>query len=199
MTVKRFDNSYFDKWYRHPDHRVGTNADLLRLVRFAVAATEYAIARPIRSVLDVGAGEGRWQPVLHRLRPGARYVGVDPSEYAVKRFGRRRNIVHGTFDDLPTLFPGRTFDLVVSCSVLNYLPHAEMKRAIRRIAERTGGVAYLEIFASEDEVEGDTSNWHAESRADYRRIIRAAGLMPCGLHCYIPIDNASTVVALEHA
>lgn len=196
---KRFDGGYFDKWYRHPEHRIGTTTDLKRLVNFAVSAAEYVLAHPVRSVLDVGAGEGRWQPVLRRVRPSAAYQGVDPSEYAVRRFGRRRNIVHGTLDDLPRLFPERRFDLVVSCSVINYLPRDVMIRAIRRIAERTAGLAYLEIFAAEDEVEGDTEGWHAETRASYRRIIRDAGLIPCGLHCYIPSANASTLVELERA
>lgn len=196
---KRFDSGYFDKWYRHPVHRIGTTTDLKRLVNFAVASTEYVLAHPVRTVLDVGAGEGRWQPVLRRLRPSARYHGVDPSEYAVRRFGKRRNIVQGTLDDLPLLFPDRRFDLVVSCSVINYLPRDVMIRAIRHIAERTAGLAYLEIFTSDDDVEGDTNGWHAESRASYRRIIRDAGLIPCGLHCYIPADNASTLVELERA
>lgn len=196
---KRFDAGYFDKWYRHPRHRVGTTADLRRMVSFAVTAAEYVLAHPVRSVLDVGAGEARWQPVLGTIRPSARYQGVDPSEYAVRRYGRRRNIVHGTTDDLPTLFPDRGFDLVVCCSVINYLPRDVMIRAIRNIAARTSGLAYLEIFASEDDVEGDTEGWHSESRASYLRIIRDAGLIPCGLHCYIPSDNASTLVGLERA
>jgi SAM-dependent methyltransferase len=199
MSHKRFDNSYFDKWYRHPDHRIGTATDLARIVRFAVAATEYVIARPIRTVLDVGAGEGRWYPVIRKLRPAARYHGVDPSDYVTKRFGKRRNIVQGTLDDLPMLFLRRQFDLVVSCSVINYLPRESMIRAIHRIAERTSGMAYLEIFASEDEVEGDTIDWHTESRATYLRIIARAGLIPCGLHCYIPAANASSLVGLELA
>ncbi|MFI5238745.1 MAG: class I SAM-dependent DNA methyltransferase [Gemmatimonadales bacterium] len=197
MTHKRFDNSYFDKWYRHPDHRIGTATDLVRMVRFAVFAAEYVLARPIRTVLDAGAGEGRWQPVIQKLRPSARYHGVDSSEYVVRRFGKRRNIVQGTLDDLPALFPKRRFDLVVSCSVINYLPRDTMVRAINCIAARTRGLAYLEIFASEDEVEGDTGDWHAESRATYLRIIRKAGLIPCGLHCYIPAENASSLVGLE--
>jgi SAM-dependent methyltransferase len=197
MKQKLFDNKYFDKWYRHPDHRIGTQADLSRLVRFAVSAAEYVLARPVRSVLDVGAGEGRWQPVLHKLRPAATYVGVDPSDYVVRRYGRRRNIVRGTLDDLPRLFPDRRFDLVVSCSVINYLPRDAMIRGIRAISQRTGGLAYLEIFTSEDSVEGDTNGWHAEPRDAYRRTIRAAGLIPCGLHCYVPADHASSLVGLE--
>jgi SAM-dependent methyltransferase len=199
MQGKRFDAGYFDKWYRHPDHRVGTAADLARLVRFAVMSAEYVLARPIRSVLDVGAGEGRWQPLLRKLRPTARYYGVDPSEYVVRRYGKRRNIVLGTLDDITGIFPDRQFDLVVSCSVINYLPRDTMIRGIRNIAQLTGGLAYLEIFTSEDDVEGDTNGWHSESRAAYRRITQSAGLIPCGLHCYIPDANASTVVGLERA
>ena len=199
MTDKRFDGGYFDKWYRHPKYRVGTTADLARMVRFAVTAAEYVLARPVRSVLDVGAGEGRWQPVLQKLRPRARYYGVDPSDYAVRRFGRRRNIVRGTLDDLADLFPGRRFDLVVSCSVFNYLDRDTMARGLRSVAARTGGMAYLEIFTSEDDVEGDTIGWHAESRDTYRRTMQGAGLIPCGLHCYIPADHASSLVALERA
>jgi SAM-dependent methyltransferase len=197
--IKRFDKGYFEKWYRHPDHRIGTATDLARLVRFAVAATEYVLARPVRSVLDVGAGEGRWQPILRKLRPSAKYLGVDRSDYVVERYGRRRNIVQGSVDGLTDLFPGRRFDLVVSCSVINYLPRDAMIRAIRSMAACTGGLAYLEIFTAEDDVEGDTQGWYAESRAGYRRVIRNAGLIPCGLHCYIPAENASTVVGLERA
>lgn len=196
---KLFDRRYFEKWYRHPDHRIGTTTDLTRLVRFAVAATEYALARPLRSVLDVGAGEGRWQPILRKLRPAARYLGVDPSDYVVKRYGKRRNIIRGSVDELPDLLPGRSFDLVVSCSVINYLPRDEMVRAIRNMAACTAGLAYLEIFTSEDDVEGDTGGWHAEPRSVYRRTIRDAGLIPCGLHCYIPAANSSTLVSLERA
>jgi SAM-dependent methyltransferase len=199
VQVKRFDNAYFDKWYRHPKHRVGTRADLTRMVRFAVTAAEYVLARPVRSVLDVGAGEGRWQPILRSLRPSATYQGVDPSEYVVRRYGRRRNIVRGTLDDLETLFPRRRFDLVVSCSVFNYLDRETMTRGLRSLAARTGGLAYVEIFTADDNVEGDTAGWHAEPRDVYRRTVRLAGLIPCGLHCYIPADHRSSLVELELA
>ncbi len=199
MQHERFDGDYFDKWYRHPNHKVGTQADLGRLVRFAVAATEYILAHPVRSVLDVGAGEGRWRPLLRELRPRAVYQGMDPSEYVARRFGKRRNIVRGTIDDLPALFPSRTFDLVVCCSVINYLPHEQMVRGVRNIARHTGGMAYLEIFTSDDDVEGDTNGWHSETRSSYRRIIRGAGLVPCGLHCYVPDMSVPSLVGLERA
>lgn len=195
---KYFDERYFDRWYRDPAHRIGTAADLERLVHFAVATTEYVLARPIRSVLDVGAGEGRWAPLVRRMRPRATYFGVDPSDYAVARYGHRRNIVRGSLDDLDALFGDRTFDLVVCCSVLNYLPRAQMRRGLMQIARHTGAVAYLEIYASSDDVVGDTAGWHSESTT-YRRIAREVGLIPCGLHCYVPDTMRDHLVALERA
>jgi ubiquinone/menaquinone biosynthesis C-methylase UbiE len=195
--MKQFDRAYFDKWYRHPKHKVGTAADLRRQVSMAIAATEYMLARPITSVLDVGAGEARWQPIVHELRPKARYIGVDPSEYSVRRYGRRRNLVLGGFDDLDTLFNDDRFDLVVCCSVLNYLPKADAARAFSALARHTGGVAFLEIFATSDDVYGDTSQWYTESAPEYRRMLHKAGFTPCGMHCYVTDALATPTAALE--
>jgi len=93
-----FDQAYFDHWYR--DQGFGSPTRVARKVSYAVAAAEYLLDRPIRSVLDVGCGEASWQPVLRRLRPRLRYVGVDPSRYAVERFGARRGVRLGTLGDL---------------------------------------------------------------------------------------------------
>lgn len=195
--MKRFDRSYFDKWYRSSTHKIGTRADLARQVHLAVSAAEYMLTRPIRSVLDVGAGEGRWQPLVRELRPSAKYVGVDPSEYAIKRFGKRRNLYLGTIDDLETLFPDQTFDLVVCCSVLNYLPREQFIHALHQLAQRTHGVAFLEIFSKEDEVEGDTNEWYTETAAENRRLLKRAGFIPCGMHCYITKQSEIVTAALE--
>jgi SAM-dependent methyltransferase len=62
----------------------------------AVSIAEFLINRPIRSVLDVGCGEAPWFPILRRMRPDARYVGIDSSEYVVERYGATRNIRFGT-------------------------------------------------------------------------------------------------------
>ena len=82
--TKQYDRAYFDRWYR--EQGFGSRAVVERKVQYALAATEYLIGRRVRRVLDVGCGEGAWQPVLRRLRPAATYVGVDPSEYAIDRF-----------------------------------------------------------------------------------------------------------------
>ena len=139
ITPKRtFDRAYFDRWYRHPVCRVKSGAELEREVEFVLGATEYLLGRPVRSVLDVGCGEGNWYPPLTARRPRLHYTGVDPSEYAVRRWGKRRNIHHGSVDHIGV---DGQFDLVVCCGVLNYLAADTLTKGLAEIAERVGGVA----------------------------------------------------------
>lgn len=203
MTLVRsathYDRAYFDKWYRHPRHRVKSAVYLARQVAFVVSAAEYLLERRVRSVLDVGAGEGHWRPVLRRMRPGLRYYGVDPSEYAVRRFGRRRNIQLGSLGDLARLRLPSAFDLIVCCGVLNYVADAELPAGLRALAQLARGPIYLEIFAREDSVEGDFKNRAAKSAAWYRRKLRSAGLVACGLNFYVPESLRHLTAALERA
>src|SRR6476659_10115807 len=93
--TKHYDRDYFERWYRDPALKreaIGGAARLARKVALAVATAEYWLERPLRSVLDVGCGEGAWQPAVRKLRPKASYIGFDSSAYAIERFGRRRNL-----------------------------------------------------------------------------------------------------------
>jgi SAM-dependent methyltransferase len=203
MTLVRsaayYDRAYFDKWYRHPRHRVKSSLYLTRQVTFVLSAAEYLLERQVRSVLDVGAGEGHWRAELRRLRPGLRYYGVDPSEYAVRRFGRRRNIQLGSLGDLGRLRLPSAFDLIVCCGVLNYVPDAELPAGLRALGALARGPIYLEIFAREDSVQGDFTNRAAKTAAWYRRTLRAAGLVACGLNFYVPESLRHLTAALERA
>ena len=186
MTAKRYDQSYFDRWYRDPRRRVHTPAAVKRKVRLVVAITEFVLERPLRSVLDVGCGEAPWQPLLQRLRPGSRYAGVDPSPYAVRRFGRRRNVRQGRFGALDQLGLEEPFDLVVCADMLHYLATAELRRGLAVLAPLVSGVAFLEALTSADLVEGDTRNFQWRSPAVYRRLFGAVGLEHAGWQCYLP-------------
>jgi len=192
-----YDQAYFDKWYRHPQHRVKSAAELRRQVEFVLRLAEWVLGRPVRTVLDVGCGEGNWQPVLRQLRPRVHYDGVDPSEYAVERFGGRRGLQLGGIDDLDRLPLREAYDLVVCCGMLNYLPTDILTRGLAQVAHRTGGVAYLELFTSSDRFEGDTSWTAPKSAAWYRRVIQAAGFQAIGMHGYIPTGQRERVSALE--
>ncbi|MES2123740.1 MAG: class I SAM-dependent methyltransferase [Gemmatimonadota bacterium] len=194
---KRYERAYFDKWYRDPRYRIESPVRLLREVAFVVAAAEQLLQRPLRSVLDVGAGEGRWQPVLQRLRPGSRYAGVEPSEYAVKRWGRRRNLRDGSLDTLLTLGLDGPFDLVLCADVFHYLRTPVLRRGLRSLVAMAGGVLYLPTFAGEDAIDGDHVEFQRRRASTYRDLFREAGLIAVGLHLYLPESALPELAALE--
>jgi SAM-dependent methyltransferase len=196
--VKVYDRKYFERWYRHPRHRVSTREALTRKVRMTVSITEFLINRPIRTVLDVGCGEAPWYPILRRMRPGVRYVGVDSSEYAVERYGASRNIRYGTLGTLGTMKSLRVSDLVVCADVLQYVDNAEAERGLRAIHRLVGGAAYIEAFTTEDAMAGDHVNWHERTEAQYRRLFRRVGLTQCGPYCFTDLVELDSLTNFEH-
>jgi hypothetical protein len=131
------------------------------------------------------------------MRPGLRYLGVDPSEYVVARHGRRRNIRLGSFEQLPDLRLGRSYDLIVCADVLQYVADEPLQRGVRHLVSLLAGVAYLEAYTSGDDMEGDLDGWHPRTKQRYRRIFSDAGLLACGLHCYLTPQVAERAVELE--
>lgn len=197
--MKEYDQTYFNRWYRDPTDRVSTRASLVRKVRMAVSVTEFLLGREIRSVLDIGCGEAPWFLILKRLRPNARYAGVDSSEYVIDRFGDERNIRRGSLASLANVKSIRKSDLVVCADVLQYVDTRDVERGLRAIRKLLGGVAYIEAFTTEDAMEGDRIDWHERSAAEYRRLFRRAGLTQCGPYCYANLDELDSLNSFEHA
>ena len=196
-AAKRYDRAYYDRWYRNPRTRVHVRAAVERKVAVAVAAAEYLIQRPLRSVLDVGCGEGAWQPILKRLRPGARYLGVDSSEFAVKRWGQRRNLRPGTFGGLGELGLRGPFDLIVCSDTLHYVPDGELVSGLEALRSLLAGVAWIEVFTSADHITGDFRAMMRRTAAAYTRRFRRAGLVHCGLFAFVRDDFAPGLSAFE--
>jgi 2-polyprenyl-3-methyl-5-hydroxy-6-metoxy-1,4-benzoquinol methylase len=194
---KSYDEAYFTKWYRDPRTRVHSPDSVRRKIRLAAGVAEYFLGRKLRSVLDIGAGEGVWGTELRRMRPGLRYVGVDPSEWVVARHGKRRGIRLGSFEQLAELQLGRGYDLIVCADMLQYVPTDALKRGVRHIATLLGGVAFLEAYTTGDEMEGDLEDWHPRSKSQYRRIFADAGLVACGVHSYLNRSLSENAVELE--
>src|SRR3954470_19823206 len=101
--LKSYDREYFDRWYRDPTDRVATRESVERKVRMAVSLAEFMLGREIRNVVDIGCGEAPWWSGLRKLRPRARYIGIDSSDYVLERYGKARNIRRGTFGDIAKL------------------------------------------------------------------------------------------------
>ena len=194
--MKRYDKAYFDRFYRGPEARL-TPGSLARNAALAVAVAESVLDRPLATVLDVGCGEGRWQPVLRELRPDANYLGIDSSEYAVERFGQERNILGGSFQELDGFAFEEPFDLVICSDVLHYLDKETVLRGMDTLADLVGGVALLEVFTSEDPVEGDREDFHLREPVWYRRVFEGAGLVPVGLQFYVHREIAEELDTMD--
>jgi SAM-dependent methyltransferase len=194
---KSYDRAYFDRWYRDPRQAVIHRDVLARRVQLALSAAEYILEHPVGSVLDVGCGEAPWRALIHMARPRIRYVGVDSSEYAVRRFGKRRNIVLGRFGDLGRLKLGGPFDLIVCSDVLHYVPTPEARRGLRAIGRLLGGLAFIEFFTKEDDTIGDDEGFIPRAELTYRNLFREAGLVHLGLHCYATRGEARNLMTFE--
>ena len=149
---KHYDEAYFQHWYRGGG--IGGPQRLARKVALAVSCAEYYLERPVRTVLDIGCGEGAWRAPLLKLRPKLRYLGFDSSEFAISRYGQRRNLHYAHFADFAQLRPCPPVDLLICADVLHYLSTRELQRGLPGLAELCGGVAFLEAFTREDRVRG---------------------------------------------
>lgn len=164
----------------------------------SVAVAESVLDRPLETVLDVGCGEGRWQPVLRGLRPEATYLGLDSSAYTVHRFGAERNLMRGSFGDLDLHAFEDPFDLVVCADVLHYVADEEILAGIETLADLVGGAAVIEVFTSADPVFGDREGFHLRRPEWYRRVFQSAGLVAVGLQHYVHQETAELLEALDH-
>ncbi len=196
--MKRYDEAYFDRWYRGPDTPSGPAA-LRRNVALAIAAAESVLDRPVATVLDVGCGEGRWQPVIRELRPRAAYLGIDPCDYAVDRFGEERNLRRGSFGALDVHDFDDPFDLVVCADVLHYLDDATIALGLEAFVDLVGGVALVEVFTSDDPVVGDRDGFLLREPRWYHQTLRAAGLVPIGLQLWVHEEIAEDLDAMDLA
>ena len=196
-SPKTYDRAYFDRWYRNGG--IGGSARLTRKVALAVATAEYHLERPVRTVLDIDCGEGALRAPLLKLRPKLQYLGFDSSEYAIRRYGARRNLHFARFGDFAALRPCAPVDLLVCSDVLHYLPTRELDRGLPGVAALCAGVAFLETFATEDEAEGDEHDFQRRPARFYRGRFAQLGFRALGSHCWLSPALAEDAAALETA
>jgi SAM-dependent methyltransferase len=193
---KHYDKTYFDRWYRGSNRIHGTG-EVRRKVTLSVAVAEYFLGRSIRSVLDIGCGEGAWLPHLRAIRPKVAYTGLDPSAYAVERFGASRNIRLAAFAELPSLRFDRHFDLIVCSDVLHYVTKSDIRAGVFEIARILSGVAFIEVLTREDDIIGDLEGLTRRPADWYRRLLANAGLVQVAPYCWLSRSLGPFVAALE--
>jgi SAM-dependent methyltransferase len=196
MTEKRYDRAYFDHWYRGRN-RVSTKDDVRRKVSLAIAECEYFIRRRLRSVLDAGCGEGAWQPHIKALRPAAKYLGLDPSGYAVERFGAKRNIRKAAFAELSLARLHGPYDLVVCSDALHYINDDDIRAGLPELVRVAGGVLFLEVLTADDDIIGDLQAMIRRPAAWYRHLFQNAGLTQAGPYTWLAPVLREEAAALE--
>jgi SAM-dependent methyltransferase len=107
--------------------------------RTAIRAAEMARLMPdnVRSILDVGTGDGRLlQPLLGHLPTIPTVVGLDRSATALGHLDGLTT--QGSADALP--FASASFDVVIACEILEHLPGPVFDAArseLARVADRS--------------------------------------------------------------
>jgi hypothetical protein len=134
---------------------------------------------------------------LQRERPKLDYLGLEPSVYAVRRYGTRRNIRQGDIASLNAPGLRGQFDIVICNDVLHYVATPVLRSGMDALAKRLRGVAYLGLFTSADDIEGDLQGYLKRSPVFYRRVFEDAGLRSVGMHCWVPEPLARDCAALE--
>jgi len=194
--AKVYDRAYFDRWYRGRT-RIGAPADVRRKVTAAIGMAEYLLRRQIRNVIDVGCGETPWYDHLLEMRPKIRYVGYDPSDYVIRRFGASRNVRHGSFGELPSLGIRERFDLVVCSDVLHYVNEGEIRRGLPALVRLIRGVAFIEILTGQDSIFGDLVGMYRRPAIWYRDLFAAAKLVRVAPFMWTTQRVANDLAALE--
>ena len=195
--TERYDKKYFDRWYRDSSTRVKSPASIRRKAALALSVGEYYLERRVRSVLDVGCGEGNWLSHLRSLRPGIHYTGVDSSNYAVGRYGKSRGIRLGSIGSLDGCGLGSGYDLVICSDTLFYLSSEELEKGLSFLSQCTLGVAFLELYTDSDSVIGDFPTSGLRSRSFYRRLLASHGFRSVGSHCYLGPAIAHHAMEME--
>jgi SAM-dependent methyltransferase len=192
----RFDQEYYRRFYEREESRASGPEEFGRLASFVLSYLSY-LEIPVREVLDLGCGLGRWRTALAAHDPGIRYTGVDPSPYLVEEYGWTRGTA-GTFRSR------RKYDLVICQDVLPYLKRRGIKDALANIARLTRGAAYIQVVTSQDwdnDIVDPKRTDHAMNRLDaswYRREF-ARHFVNCGGGLFVPKDAGAMLWEMEKA
>jgi len=156
-----FDQAYYQRYYHDPRTAVTSRAEMRARAALIAAGVRY-LGLPVRQILDAGCGLGLLRAPLLRRLPGARYVGLEASEYLCRRYGWR----HGTMQSLSAR---EQYELVVCYDVMQYLSLPQARQSIAKLASVCRGILYFSALTS-----GDWRNNCDQARTDRVPGLRSA-------------------------
>jgi SAM-dependent methyltransferase len=191
--MEPFDASYYKRYYENPKTRVSSKSDTQKLAGFVTSYLSY-LHVPVRSVLDLGCGLGRWRDALKPALPRASYLGVEHSEYLCERYG----FTQGSAADFKSK---KQFDLVICQGVLQYLDAKQAARAIENFSTLCRGALYLEALTREDwsqhcDTRKSDGQVHLRPASFYKKRLRR-DFIACGGGLYLRRDAGHVLFALE--
>jgi SAM-dependent methyltransferase len=139
---ERFDAGFYRRYYRDPQTRVVTPAEMSRRANF-IAAFMRHLELEVRSILDIGCGLGLLKRQLLRRFPGAAYTGLEVSPYLCERYGWEAG-------SAATYRARRPYDLVICYDVLQYLDEREAGAAMRNLGQLCAAALHFGVLTRED-------------------------------------------------
>lgn len=139
---RRFDETYYSRFYEDPTTRVYAKEEHEPLARYVFSFAKWN-GLEIESVLDVGAGVGLWRDWVKENAPGVTYKGTEVSQVMCERHGYE-------MQDIARWRDRRQYDLIVCQGVMQYLPDPDIAPAIANIAAMAQGLVFLEILTRAD-------------------------------------------------
>ena len=193
MDEGYFDASYYRRFYINAGTRACSQESIGRLVRFVSSYLDYLGVRP-RDALDFGCGLGLWRDALLREIPELDYHGVEFSSHMCEAHGWAQ----GSVVDYQH---GEPVDLVVCCSVLQYLPDAQARAAIANLARHADKALYLEVPTRDDwkhACDQDRSDGEVVHRdGDWYRRELGRHFDSCGGGLFLPKHSPVVLYELE--
>ena len=98
--------------------------------RRRIEATVNLIPKDVKSLLDVGCGNGLFGHRLQEVRPDILITGVDRSKSALKHVAFESKVA--SIDDLP--FDDKSFDAVSCLQVIEHIPNASYGRSLEELS-----------------------------------------------------------------
>lgn len=139
---------------------------------------------------------GQLRAPLLRALPGARYIGLEVSDYLAERYGW----IH---EQIASFQAEQPFDLVICYDVLQYLTAHAAARAISNLSRLCRGILYFSALTTQDWRENcdqkrTDPNVHMRSGSWYRRRL-ARQFVQAGAGLWLKRDAPLVVWELEKA